>query len=160
MVSIVKINHLGGKATLAELWDDFCKHDPCRKSYLVPPQKGIYCIYAPLGMEINFKDTIDNHPGDAYRVEDLESKRVSSDILYIGKASGKRGLFQRLRQYMRYGFDTGNNHRGGRAIFQIVGYEQLICEWYSCEQCEAEEHRLLEDFKHSYGTHPVANWRK
>ena len=121
-MSIVKSNHSVGKATLAELWDDFCKHEPCRKSHLVSPRKGIYCIRVPLGMEINFKDTIDNHSGDAYRVEDLESKRVSSDILYIGKASGKRGLFQRLRQYMRYGFGTGGNHRGGRAIFQIVGY--------------------------------------
>ena len=143
------------KCELADLWADFCK----QKS-TVPKSKGIYCIRVPSGMEIVFKDTIDNHPGDAYCVEDLEAKRVSSDILYIGKASGKRGLFQRLRQYMRYGFGTGGNHRGGRAIFQIVGYEQLICEWYSCEQCEAEEHRLLEEFKHSYGTYPVANWRK
>lgn len=159
-MSIVKSNHSVGKATLAELWDDFCKHEPCRKSHLVSPRKGIYCIRVPLGMEINFKDTIDNHSGDAYRVEDLESKRVSSDILYIGKASGKRGLFQRLRQYMRYGFGTGGNHRGGRAIFQVEGYENLICRWCVCENCEDKERLLLENFKRKYGTYPVANWRK
>ena len=149
-----------GEATLAELWDDFCGQKDFEDPHPVPAKKGVYCIRIPAGMEVTFKDTIDNHPGAAYPIESLESKRVSSDILYIGKASGKRGLFQRLRQYMRYGFGTGGNHRGGRAIFQIVGYEQLICEWYSCEQCEAEEHRLLEEFKHSYGTYPVANWRK
>ena len=149
-----------GEATLAELWDDFCGQKDFEYPHPVPAKKGVYCIRIPAGMEVTFKDTIDNHPGAAYPIESLESKRVSSDILYIGKASGKRGLFQRLRQYMRYGFGTGGNHRGGRAIFQIVGYEQLICEWYSCEQCEAEEHRLLEEFKHSYGTYPVANWRK
>ena len=94
---------------LVDLWDAFCT----RKS-TVPKSKGIYCIQVPAGMRIVFKDAIDNHPGDAYRVEYLETKRVPSDILYIGKANGKRGLFQRLRQYMRYGFDGGNNHRGGR----------------------------------------------
>ena len=104
--------------------------------------------------------TIDNHPGDAYCVEDLEAKRVSSDILYIGKANGKGGLFQRLRQYMRYGFDAGNNHRGGRAIFQVEGYENLICRWCVCENCEDNERLLLESFKRKYGTYPTANWRK
>lgn len=111
-------------------------------------------------MEIAFKEAIDNHPGDAYRVEDLEAKRVPSDILYVGKANGKRGLFQRLRQYMRYGFDGGNNHRGGRAIFQVEGYENLICRWCVYENCEDKERLLLENFKRKYGTYPIANWRK
>ena len=149
-----------GEATLAELWGDFRKQGPRKEPYLVPTVKGIYCIRVPAGMEITFKDAIDNHPGDAYRVEDLEAKLVPSDILYIGKANGKRGLFQRLRQYMRYGFDGGNNHRGGRAIFQIVGHENLICKWYPCEDCEEEEHRLLERYKSKYSTYPIANWRK
>ena len=143
------------KCELADLWADFCK----QKS-TVPKSKGIYCIRVPSGMEIVFKDTIDNHPGDAYCVEDLEAKRISSDILYIGKANGKGGLFQRLRQYMRYGFDAGNSHRGGRAIFQVEGYENLICRWCVCENCEDKERLLLESFKRKYGTYPTANWRK
>ena len=140
---------------LVDLWDAFCT----RKS-TVPKSKGIYCIRVPAGMRIVFKDAIDNHPGDAYRVEYLETKRVPSDILYIGKANGKSGLFQRLRQYMRYGFDGGNNHRGGRAIFQVEGYENLICRWCVCENCEEKERLLLENFKRKYGTYPIANWRK
>lgn len=119
-----------GEATLAELWDDFCRQKDFEDPLLVPAKKGVYCIRIPAGMEVTFKDTIDNHPGAAYPIESLEAKRVpASDILYIGKANGEKGLFQRLRQYMRYGFDAGNNHRGGRAIFQVKGYENLICRW-------------------------------
>ena len=104
-----------GEATLAELWDDFCRQKDFEDPLLVPAKKGVYCIRIPAGMEVAFKDTIDNHPGVAYPIERLEAKRVpSSGILYIGKANGEKGLFQRLRQYMRYGFDAGNNHRGGR----------------------------------------------
>lgn len=148
------------EATLTELWSDFCRQKPLERPYLVPQERGVYCICAPAGMAITFKGSIDDHPGDAYPIGDLETKRVASDILYIGKANGNKGLFQRLRQYMRYGFDTGNNHRGGRAIFQIEGYENLICKWYPCEDCEDVERRLLEDFKAQYGTYPLANWRR
>lgn len=85
-------------------------------------------------MAVTFKGTIDNHPGAAYPIESLEAKCVpSSDILYIGKANGEKGLFQRLRQYMRYGFDAGNNHRGGRAIFQVEGYETLSADGVSAK---------------------------
>ena len=115
-----------GEATLAELWDDFCRQKDFEDPLLVPAKKGVYCIRIPAGMAVTFKGTIDNHPGAAYPIESLEAKCVpSSDILYIGKANGEKGLFQRLRQYMRYGFDAGNNHRGGRAIFQVEGYENL-----------------------------------
>ena len=58
---------------------------------------------------------------------------------------------------MRYGFDAGNNHRGGRAIFQVEGYENLICRWCVCENCEDKERLLLENFKRKYGTYPIAN---
>lgn len=150
-----------GEATLAELWDDFCRQKDFEDPLLVPAKKGVYCIRIPAGMEVAFKDTIDNHPGAAYPIERLEAKRVpSSGILYIGKANGEKGLFQRLRQYMRYGFDAGNNHRGGRAIFQVKGYESLICRWCVCENCEDKERLLLENFKRKYGTYLIANWRK
>ena len=150
-----------GEATLAELWDDFCRQKDFEDPLLVPAKKGVYCIRIPAGMEVAFKDTIDNHPGAAYPIERLEAKRVpSSGILYIGKANGEKGLFQRLRQYLRYGFDAGSNHRGGRAIFQVEGHENLICRWCVCENCEDKERLLLENFKRKYGAYPIANWRK
>ena len=121
-----------GEATLAELWDDFCRQKDFEDPLLVPAKKGVYCIRIPAGMEVAFKDTIDNHPGAAYPIERLEAKRV----------------------------DAGNNHRGGRAIFQVKGYENLICRWCVCENCEDKERLLLENFKRKYGTYPIANWRK
>ena len=73
-----------GEATLAELWDDFCRQKDFEDPLLVPAKKGVYCIRIPAGMEVAFKDTIDNHPGAAYPIERLEAKRVpSSGILYI-----------------------------------------------------------------------------
>ena len=82
-----------GEATLAELWDDFCGKKDFEDSHLVPAKKGVYCIRIPAGMEVTFKDTIDNHPGAAYPIERLEAKRVpATDILYIGKANGKRAV--------------------------------------------------------------------
>lgn len=73
-----------GEATLAELWDDFCRQKDFEDPLLVPAKKGVYCIRIPAGMEVTFKDTIDNHPGAAYPIERLEAKRVpSSGILYI-----------------------------------------------------------------------------
>lgn len=51
-----------GEATLAELWDDFCRQKDFENPHLVPAKKGVYCIRIPAGMEVAFKDTIDNHP--------------------------------------------------------------------------------------------------
>ena len=79
-----------GEATLAELWDDFCGQKDFEDPHPVPAKKGVYCIRIPAGMEVTFKEIIDNHPGTAYPIERLEAKRVpSSDILYIGKAEKK-----------------------------------------------------------------------
>ena len=69
------------------------------------------------------------------------------------------GLRQRIRQYLLYGFGGGNDHRGGRAIFQIEGFRELVCEWEEIEDCKAAEHRLLEAFNAKYSVYPVANWR-
>lgn len=81
-----------GEATLAELWDDFCRQKDFEDPLLVPAKKGVYCIRIPAGMAVTFKGTIDNHPGAAYPIESLEAKCVpSSDILYIGKANGEKG---------------------------------------------------------------------
>lgn len=140
--------------TLNELWNNLSD---------IPTARGIYRILLQADLEIVFQDEISNHPGDAYPIEALQDKcgkSKSSNILYIGKANGKRGLHQRLGQYMRYGFGTGKNHRGGRAIFQISGFEKLLCEYETCEDCEDEEHRLLDNFRQTYGTLPLANWKR
>lgn len=145
--------------TLEELWN---KGSLCAD---IDPGRGIYRILVPIGMKVSFLGEIKNHPGDAYPVAALQKKwakyKDTSDgnVLYIGKANGTKGLQQRLRQYMRYGFDAGNNHRGGRAIFQIAEFENLLCEFEACANCEEREHQLLREFHAKHGTYPVANWR-
>lgn len=149
-----------GYETLWNLWNHW---DEYKKN--IPETRGIYRIVLPEGMHAVFSAEIKGHPvADAYDVGLLENKYEQtgcSELLYIGKAGGRRGLRQRIRQYLLYGFGEGNNHRGGRAIFQITEFEKLICVWEECVECEKEEHRLLKEFFEACGekTYPVANWR-
>lgn len=149
-----------GYETLWNLWNHW---DEYKKN--IPETRGIYRIVLPEGMQVAFSAEIKGHPvADAYDVGLLERKYEQtgcSELLYIGKAGGRRGLRQRIRQYLLYGFGEGNNHRGGRAVFQITGFEKLICVWEECMECEKEEHRLLKEFFGACGekTYPVANWR-
>ena len=144
---------MDGRKTLAELYNNLTG---------VPCEHGVYQIVLPKGMTIAFSEKIAGHPDDAYAVAELEQRYAKlkfSAVLYIGKAGGRRGLNQRLRQYMHYGFSGGRNHRGGRSIFQIKGFEQLVCEWKCIPNCEAEERRMLQAFKQQYGDYPLANHR-
>ena len=149
---------MNGCETLENLW---CNWDKCKK--LIPPTRGIYRIVAPIEMTISFSPEINGHPiADAYDVSVLENKYEKANhphLLYIGKAEGEKGLRQRIRQYLLYGFAKGNSHRGGRAIFQIKAFKNLICEWEEFEDCAAIEHQQLKAFSEEYAVYPIANWR-
>ena len=149
---------MNGCETLGNLWDHW---NECGKN--VPETHGIYKIILPAEMELRFVERIEGHPAaDTYDVETLTDKYKQSGyskLLYVGKAGGRRGLRQRIRQYLLYGFGGGNDHRGGRAIFQIEGFRELVCEWEEIEDCKAAEHRLLEAFNAKYSVYPVANWQ-
>ena len=69
------------------------------------------------------------------------------------------GLRQRVLQYVKYGWGTAVNHKGGRAIWQVKDYPLLLLEYEVCENCEQREHELLADYKKENGTYPLANWR-
>ena len=132
----------------------------------VPSAPGVYWIVTPKeteGMEIRFgpPDPKDAHMA-RYQPENLQQiyEENASPILYIGKAGGRGGLRQRLRQYRNTLFYGKDAHRGGRAIRQIVGFENLYLEYEVCKNCEAREHTLLTEFKHKNpgkGNYPVAN---
>lgn len=147
-----------GCETLENLWCNWGKYKK-----LIPPTRGIYQIVAPSGMSIYFSPEIKGHPAtDAYDVSVLENKYEKANhphLLYIGKAEGAEGLRQRIRQYLLYGFAKGNSHRGGRAIFQIKAFKNLICEWEEFEDCAAIEHQQLKAFSEEYAVYPIANWR-
>ena len=128
----------------------------------IPDKAGIYKIEVPDGMEIYFDDPAPEDRGkaayDPARLSEIY-KSNHSRILYIAKAGGKRGLRQRLMQYARTLFHNGKSHRGGRAIRQIRGFENLIVECRTCEDCKSEERAELKEFRQLHGNYPVANRR-
>lgn len=61
---------------------------------------------------------------------------------------------------MKYGWNEAVNHKGGRAIWQIVNAQKLILAYKICEDADAVEHRLLCEFEAENNTLPLANWKK
>lgn len=128
----------------------------------IPEVSGVYRVLRPEGMPIRFTEHTYNHSAKIYPVEVLSHKYEGckdQEILYIGKADGKKGLRQRLKQYMNYGWDKATNHRGGRAIWQIEDAGFLLLAFEECEDAEAREKQLLADYKAKNGSYPLANWR-
>ena len=74
-------------------------------------------------------------------------------------ANGRGGLRQRVQQYIKYGWNTAANHKGGRAVWQVENFPILLLEYEVCEDCEQREHELLAAFKRENGVYPLANWR-
>lgn len=130
----------------------------------VPEEYGIYIIYVPDGMKITFLSKNNKKFDKTFTGKrDLANKYSNckdKSVLYMGKASGKKGLKQRLKQYINQGFGNGKNHSGGRAIFQIIGWQNLIVEWYPVPDPSTEEHKLLEKYYKNNNCLPLANWRK
>ena len=151
----------------------------------VPDKKGIYfVIYKDCNqLEID-KDCFifkkENCPIEAdrkrYSMKKLTEKLKKynnesqrNNILYIGKAEPKKGLKQRIEQYLQTGKDKHGNHNGGKAIWQIDNTDNLLVLCYITEDalnntkkhiCSSMiESELLKQFKRNYGTYPLANWR-
>lgn len=132
----------------------------------IPNKKGVYIVSVPE----NFTKTITpdtvaiNEYRDRsmlYHVSILESKWIDNcPILYIGKASGEfNGLRQRIGQYVRYGYAECNNHRGGRAIWQLQDSRSLLIGYMVSDHAENFENELLHEFINRYGKLPYANFR-
>ena len=134
-------------------------HSKCE---MIPDKPGIYQVIAPKELMISFSDKTTNSAAPIYPAEKLSEKYarcIDKSIVYIGKANGRNGLRQRIRQYMNYGCNIASNHKGGRAIWQIENYPLLLLAYEPCEDCEQQEHQLLADYKQQNGTYPLANWR-
>ena len=141
-------------STLEELHRTKCSSLPC--------QPGIYRVLAPEKLPISFIEGSDNLRAKGYPAAILEQKYgqcTDKTVLYIGKANGRGGLRQRVLQYVKYGWGTAVNHKGGRAIWQVKDYPLLLLEYEVCENCEQREHELLAAYKKENGTYPLANWR-
>ena len=129
----------------------------------IPETSGVYWVLRPVGMPIRFTEQIYNRSASLYSAEMLSSKYLNcenQEVLYIGKADGKKGLRQRLKQYMHYGWNNATNHKGGRAIWQIEDAGLLLLAYEECEDGRIREKQLLADYKAKNGSYPIANWRE
>ena len=128
----------------------------------IPQEPGIYWVLAPEGMSIRFHRQAYHPKARLYEEETLRRKFetcTNHRVLYIGKAEGKRGLRQRLKQYMDYGQGKSRNHQGGRAIWQVEQAGLLLLAYQVCQQPGQMEKQLLQAFRNRHATYPLANWR-
>lgn len=112
-----------------------------------------------------------------YKTFDLEYKfnKCKNKILYIGKAESKDGgLKGRITQLIKYSKGECDNHRGGKALWQIKEWEKyLYLYWCETQNALVAETKLLQLFssEHPYinnekpynkikYSYPLANWRK
>lgn len=130
-------------------------------------RKGLYIVSRPLTMNIEFSPNttaISEFKGKSmlYNIDILSSKfeRSDKEILYIGKAGGEVNMLkQRIRQLVRYGYGLVDNHRGGRALWQIINNQFLLLSFVECETPRKCEKELLDNYLHTYGVLPLANWK-
>lgn len=140
--------------TLQELW--------CNGCHSVPNAPGVYWVFAPEGMPVRFSEQEYRPKAKIYPAKILQEKYercADQGVLYIGKAEGKRGLRQRLKQYMDYGQGKGNIHAGGRAIWQISDCGLLLLAYEVCENAGERERQLLQEYRENNDSYPLANWR-
>lgn len=135
---------------------------------------GIYKIYLPKDFEIIIRpntDAIEEYNGRSmlYSVEELRDKYLHISaarnddkyLIYIGKAGQSigRGLQKRIEEFVKYGYGLCNNHRGGRAIWQLENNKKLLLEYFECDNPLQIEKEQLKKYKVENKTYPFANWR-
>ncbi len=140
---------------------------------IVPKVKGVYLVlrdgskepkFVQKGVGGYFKNKDPNVP-----VSTLESKWVNDTVvLYIGKAgcssrlkSTAQTLNKRIKTYMRFGKGKAAAHYGGRYIWQLKDYKNLIVCWKTLPEAQSDplalETKLLNVFYNAYGKLPFAN---
>ena len=79
--------------------------------------------------------------------------RGESDILYIGSTEAKRGLRQRLRQYLHPGPTQWTNKR----VNQLAKKYEMEVAWYPCDEAGNLEHQLLRRYLEQHDELPPLN---
>lgn len=121
----------------------------------LPRGNGIYVVIRPgEGAPTILPESLAK--GGWYNVTELAERWVAeSPVLYIGKADGRRGTHQRLKQYSR----RGSSHTGGRAIWQLADEDEVLVGRAETpgELGRAVEKRWIARFEETYGQRPFAN---
>lgn len=147
--------------TIGQLWKSGFPKDP----KLAKP--GVYLVFRlEEGIPAFLPRRLGGHYEDqwpSYETEELRGWWIHGPtVLYIGKTGGpgmKATLRKRIRAYMGFGRGRTNNHRGGRAIWQITEAKDLLVLWATAdnETPRDVERRLLKEFENTYGRLPFAN---
>lgn len=113
-------------------------------------------------MKLTFKQIMDDILNRRYDyIPKTEGVYVVTDgngkILYIGKGVN---LKRRIKQYIYQGYDKGNNHRGGKKLFELSGWEEFFIEFTECENARDKEKTMIQNYKDKHnGDRPFANKR-
>ena len=160
----LKSNGFLGFARLAELFLS-CSCVPTERGNYLVLYLGDSCPeFVSEGVGGFFKGKNPNFP-----IQELESNWVDKTIvLNIAQAGGIRGgiwscqtLNDRISTYMKFGQGRNIGHKGGRYIWQIRNYKDLVLCWRSLpnriQDPKMVERDLIKGFKKIYGKRPFAN---
>ena len=129
----------------------------------IPKSPGVYRVTCPGQSFLAVNEKSSNASAllyDEYKLRDKYNQCKDKKTLYIGKANGKNGLQQRLRQYILYGYNKSKIHKGGRAIWQLENSKNFMVEYACVDNPEKMEQYLITKYKEqNNGTYPLANWR-
>jgi len=137
-----------------------------RGNYIVLYLGGDYPKFVSKGVGGFFKGKDPNRP-----IAELEEHWVPGAIVvYIGQAGGiikgkwsEETLNRRISRYMEFGQGKPVGHWGGRYIWQIQNYKDLVLCWQPLSQKVRDpkqvEGEMIWKFKSIYGKWPFANLR-
>lgn len=83
------------------------------------------------------------------------AKEPDNKLVYIGRSVNLR---RRLKQFAAYGVRKGDNHQGGKILWQLTGAIKFHIEYIPCKNCKKVEKELLQDYKRRHFNQlPIAN---
>ena len=136
---------------------------PSLPSSSVPDGSGVYVVVRPSPAPVTFLavSLAGSHKGKnpTVVVPQLSVKWVpDTAVVYIGKATS---LKDRLDDYRRQGAGNSAGHWGGRYIWQLSDWRELVIGWKSTDRDpEDVECELLDEFESTFGRLPFANLKR
>lgn len=128
----------------------------------LPHEHGVYVVIGDAQLPEFLLESVGGpHKGRSLTtdIRTLNAAWTGSEVLYIGKAAGGRGLRDRLWAYARQGRGKSAGHRGGRYLWQHPTSPSLVVGWKMTDPLESSEveEALIALFIDEFGDRPFAN---